>query len=55
MYVWFTEDDAALIRNISAARGQKPEDLIQLATLKLLAEPGAVSEERKRLLIPMKG
>ena len=55
MNVWFTQDDITLIKKISALRGQKPEGLIQLATLKLLAELGVVGEERKRLLIPVRG
>jgi hypothetical protein len=55
MNVWFTQDDVTLVRKISMARGQRPEDLIQLATLKLLAELGAVGEERKRLLTRVRG
>ena len=55
MNVWFTQDDARLVQKISAARGQNAADFIQAATLKLLAELGAVGEERKRLLITLRG
>ena len=52
--VWFTQDDAALIKKISTARGQRPEDFIQFATLNLLADLGAIGEERQRLLIMLR-
>jgi hypothetical protein len=51
MSVWFTQDDTILVQKIATARGQNAADFIQGATIKLLAELGAVDGERRRLLL----
>lgn len=49
--VYFTPEDTKLLEVISKARGEKPQDFVQTATLKMFAELGIVDEERKRFLI----
>jgi hypothetical protein len=49
--VYFTAEDLQLLENVSAARGQRPDDFVRLATLKMFAELGVVDGERKRLLL----
>jgi hypothetical protein len=49
--VYFSRDDLEVIAKVSSARGQRSEDLVRHATLKLLAELGVLGEERKRFLV----
>jgi hypothetical protein len=49
--VYFSAEDLQLLENVSAARGQRPDDFVRLATLKMFAELGVVDGERKRLLL----
>ena len=48
--VYFSDVDLQTIFKASAARGQRPADFVAQAALRMLAELGLVSEERKRFL-----
>lgn len=49
--VYFLQEEWQLIEKISAARGQRPDDLVRFATLKFFADLGIVDDARKQMIL----